>query len=70
MQSAKIETIHKLNLSNCPKLLLSAWHNVPIKSMQLWGGAIDEFTDSIQMSEMRNLTFYGCRQTHEVQWEQ
>jgi hypothetical protein len=53
-------TIRELDLSNCPKLALDRWQNVPLEALCLWSGAIDQLADSAQIG-VQQLTLFGCR---------
>lgn len=54
-------TIQELMLSNCPSLSLERWRSVPMVTMSLFDGAIDELTDTAHVASLRKLTFFGCR---------
>lgn len=57
----RCSTIRELALSNCPRLLLDGWRNVPIETLSLFDGALDELASTVHVSSLRKLTLFDCR---------
>lgn len=53
-------TITELSLSNCPPLALDRWQRVPIETLGLFGGTIEELADTRHIASLRKLTLYNC----------
>jgi len=54
-------TIRELMLSHCPNLSLAGWRTVPMDTISLFDGAIDELADTADLASLRKLTFFACR---------
>jgi hypothetical protein len=54
-------TVRELLLSNCPKLSLERWRDVPIETMSLFGGRLVELTDTASVGTLSKLTLFDCR---------
>ena len=56
---SKIESLNELLINNCPNLDFKKWKNVPLTSIQLWGGELDEIRDTSIIKTLESLTI--CR---------
>ena len=54
-------TIKALMLGNFPFIPFDKWRHLPVENMQLWGGSIEEFSNSAFIDSLKTLTLYGCR---------
>jgi hypothetical protein len=54
-------TIRELTLSNCPRLSLDRWRNVPIETMSLVGGVLDELAHTAHIGTLSKLILVDCR---------
>ena len=57
---SRCKTIRSLSLSSCPRLPLQLWQNVPVDHLSLWGGTIDEITDTISLTNLYSIKINGC----------
>jgi hypothetical protein len=49
-------TLRRLNLSRCPALSFHQWRDVPLETIQLFGGSIEELGDTSVLGNLRKLT--------------
>jgi hypothetical protein len=56
---SKNTTIKKILINNCPNIIFQKWKSVPIESIQLWGGTIDELSNLSHINSLNSLTLYG-----------
>ena len=57
----RCKALKHITMSRCPRLPFERWRNIPVESMHLIGGDLDELTDTVHLQQLRQLHCHDCR---------